>query len=228
LIAERRAQSGEPPTADEVEALFAGDLSEDEAARVRARLVDYPELVRVMTQQPPPEDVRILTDDERREDWAAIQKRIAPPIPIRTKPRYLPYAAAAAVALAALSAVYVASRSSTAPSKPPLVARHVERRALRPDAILRGGESAPAVALAAADEYVLQLLTSNEVHDDSYRVEIVDMEANRVIWTRPGLRGGPSGSFEISVSGAVLRPGGRYQIVLYKASQRVATYTVRV
>jgi len=230
LIAERRTNGGEPPTADEVEALFAGDLTDDEAARVRARLVYYPEMVRVMTAEEPPEDVRILTDDEMREDWAAIQKRIAAPlpIPIRPKRRYLPYATAAIFTLVALSIAYIASRTSSTPGKPPLVAQRIERRELRPDAILRGGESAPAVALAAADQYVLELLTSNETSNDSYRIEIIDRETNHVSWTRSGLRGGPSGAFEISVSGAVLRPGGRYQIILYRTTQRVATYTVRV
>jgi hypothetical protein len=230
MIAEGRARPGEPPTAEEVDALFEGTLSEEEAAGARARLIHYPEMVRVMTQEPPPENVRVLSDDERRADWAAIQKRIAPsaPVPIRTKPRYWPYAAAAALTLAALSIVNVASRSRSTPHEPPLVARRIERRALRPDAILRGGESSPAVALAAADDYVLQLLTSSEVHDDSYRVEIVDTQTSRVSWTRSGLRGSRSGAFEIAVPGTVLQPGERYQIDLYKASQRVATYTVRV
>lgn len=230
MIADGRAQSGEPPTAEEVEALFDGSLSEEEEARVRARLVYYPDMVRVMTAQPPSEDIRVLTDDERRADWAAIQKRIAPapPVPIRTKRRYLPYAAAAIFTLGALGVVYVATRSSSTPSDHPLIARRVERRALRPDAFLRGGEAPSAVALAPADEYVLQLLTSDEVHGDSYRVEIVDTDSNGVNWTRSGLRGVPSGAFEISVSSRVLRPGGHYRIILYKASDRVATYTVRV
>src|SRR3954447_26356050 len=123
LISEGRERVGDPPTADEVEALFHGTLSDEDAARMRARLVYYPELARVMAQPPPPEEIPVLTDEERREDWAAIRSRIAPPVPIRwphRRPRLLEYAAAAALAFLGII-IYWESRPapSSGAVKPP-------------------------------------------------------------------------------------------------------------
>jgi hypothetical protein len=236
LIAEGRERVGDPPTADEVDALFRGDLSEEEAARVRGLLLYYPEIARVMTQPSPPEVTNVLTDEERAQDWEAIRRRIAPSVPIsppirrpNRRPRLLAYAAAAA--LAYLGIILYFEFRPAAPAgliKPPLVARRIERRELRPDGILRGSAPTPAIILAAADEYALNLLTTPERGYASYRMDVVDLNTARVIWTRPGIADSPNGAFEVHLSSRVLRPGGRYELVLYGMSSRVATYTVRV
>jgi hypothetical protein len=232
LIAEGRVRAGDPPTAEELDALFRGDLPEDEAVRVRSLLVYYPEFARVMTQPSPPEDIRILTDEERSQDWEAIRRRIAPPLPIRRqirRPRLFAYAAAAAVVFLGIIAYVELSPSiPDGAIKPPLVARHIERRELRPDAILRGNEPSPAIPLAVADEYALKLLTTQERRYDSYRIDVADLDAARVIWTRSGFADSPNGAFAINLSSQVLRPGRRYELILYGMSDRVATYTVRV
>jgi hypothetical protein len=232
LIAEGRAHAGDLPTADEVEALFRGDLSEEEATRVRGILVYYPEIARMMTQPPPPETTNVLTDDERAQDWEAIRRRIDPPLPFRRpprRPRLLAYAAAAALACIGV-VLYFELRPATPAGvdKPPLVARHIERRDLRPDGILRGNEPPPAIVLAVADEYALNLLTTHERRYESYRIDVIDLNTARVIWTRSGIADSPNGAFEINLSSQVLRPGSRYELVLYGMSNRVATYTVRV
>lgn len=232
LIAEGRERVGDPPTTDEVESLFRGDLSGDEAARVRGLLVYYPEIARVMTQPPPPEETNVLTDEERSHDWEAIRRQIEPPIPFRRPrraPRVLAYAAVAAVVCFGI-VLYFEMRPSTPDGgvKPPLIARRIEHRELQPDGILRGKESPPAIILPVADEYALKLLTPRERPYDSYRIDIVDLDTARVIWTQSGLTGSPNGAFEINPASQVLRPGGRYELVLYGMSNRLATYTVRV
>src|SRR5258708_30018936 len=112
LIAEGRKGLGEPPSADEVQALFDGELPDEEAARVRALLVYYPEMARVMMQSSPPEGIRVLTDRERAEDWAAIQGRILPVRRSRRRrmPRVLAYAAAALL-VGGAAIIYLESRS---------------------------------------------------------------------------------------------------------------------
>jgi len=235
LITEGRERAGDPPTADEVDALFRGDLSEEEAARVRGLLVYYPEIARVMTQPPPSETTNVLTDEERAQDWEAIRKRIAPiPFghPIRRpnrQPRLLAYAAAAALVFLGVILYFELRPSAPAGAvKPPLAARRIERRELRPDGILRGNEPTPAIILAVADEYALKLLTAHERRYDSYRIDVVDLNTARAIWTHSGIADSPNGAFEINLSNQVLRPAGRYELVLYGMSNRVATYTVRV
>lgn len=236
LIAEGRERAGDPPTADEVDALFRGDLPEEEAARVRGLLVYYPEIARVMTQPPPPEVTNVLTDAERAQDWEAIKRRIVPPVPFKQpisrpkrQPRLLAYAAAAALAF--LGVIFYFEWRPATPAggvNPPLVARRIERRELRPDGILRGNEPPAAIVLAVADEYALKLLTAHERRYESYRIDVVDLNTARVIRTRSGIADSPNGTFEINLSSQVLRPGGRYEFVLYGMSSRLATYTVRV
>jgi hypothetical protein len=232
LITEGRERVGDPPTADEIDALFRGDLSEEEAARVRGLLIYYPEIARVMTQLPPPETINVLTVEERAQDWEAIQKRIVPPIPFRRpsrRPRLLAYAAAAALVFLGVILYFDLRPSApTAAVKPPLVARRIERRELRPDGILRGNAPTPAIILAVADEYALKLLTTQEKRYDSYRIDVVDLDTTRVIWTHSGFPDPPNGAFEINLSSQALRPGGHYELVLNGMSDRVATYTVRV
>ena len=231
LLEQGRARI-DPPTAEEVEALFDGSLSNEDADRVRSQLVYYPEMTRVMTQAPPPEDVEVLSDEERAADWEAVMKRVKAPVPFRPRraPRVFAWAAAAALALLLGGAiVYFQSK---VPVKTPQIAKRIERRELRPDAQTRGTATLPPVTLAIADEYVLQPLTSRIAHDDDYRIDIVDLDANRVIWTRTGLSESPNGAFEITVSNNVLKPGGRYRLVLYGISagapHRMEAYTVRV
>jgi hypothetical protein len=235
MIDEGRAQNA-PPTAEEVEALFRGDLPEQEAERVRDLLVYYPEMARVMTQAPPPEEGNVLTEEERAADWAALRKRIRPPVELRPRPsRAYVFATAAALALLLGGAIlYFRSRPAKPPGSvgPPQIAKHVVHGKLRPDAETRGPNAVPSNILEPADEYVLTLLTDDIAHYAGYRFDMIDLDTDNTIWTRSGLHEPPNDAFEITVSNQILKAGGHYRLVLYGAPParlvRLATYTVRV
>src|SRR5947209_7676384 len=79
LMSENRASLGEPPTAEEVLAYTRGELPADDEARIRERLIAYPDLVRTLTMPFPegaePGDPDYLSDHEFARHWKALQKR---------------------------------------------------------------------------------------------------------------------------------------------------------
>src|SRR3954468_21764565 len=79
VMAENRASIGEPPTAEEVLAYTRGELTPEEEARIRERLIAYPELVRTLTTPFPegaePGHPDYLSDHEFARHWKALQKR---------------------------------------------------------------------------------------------------------------------------------------------------------
>lgn len=83
LIAEGRQRMSEPPTAEEIEAYFRGDLAAEDANRVRELLIYYPELANAMEAPFPfphegkPGDADFLSAEEVARDWAAIQAQIS-------------------------------------------------------------------------------------------------------------------------------------------------------
>src|SRR5229473_3644267 len=48
MMAEERGHGGEPPASEEVFAYMRGELSPEDEARLRERLVNYPDLVRTL------------------------------------------------------------------------------------------------------------------------------------------------------------------------------------
>ena len=232
LIEDGRERAGDPPTAEEVEALFNGELPDEAAERVRNLLVYYPEMARVMMAEPPAPETTILTDEERAKDWAAIQRRIHPAIPIRRRRPSRVYAYAAALLLALLLGAIAYYESRLQQPVHLQIAQRVHRSQLRPDALIRGSGSAAPIVLPVADDYVLDLLTSHTTHYGEYRIEMIDVDTGQKRSLRTGLPESPSGVYEFSARNAVLKPGGHYRFILYGASsgklERLATYTVRI
>jgi hypothetical protein len=78
-MAEDRLSIGEPPTAEEVLAYTRGELTPDEEARIRERLIANPDLVRTLTAPFPeaaePGHPDYLSDHEFARRWSALQKR---------------------------------------------------------------------------------------------------------------------------------------------------------
>src|SRR5260370_29081148 len=140
----------------------------------------------------PVEGIGVLTDRERVEDRAEIQGRLLPVRRSRRRRmhRVLAYAAAA-ILVGGAAIIYLESRSKVQPvsrSHPPEVAaaRRIERRELRPDEVERGRESLPSTTLPSADHYDLEPLTALKVHYNNYRIDILDLHDNHMIWTPSG------------------------------------------
>lgn len=82
VVREGRQRLGDPPTYEELQAYFEGELLEERASRVRELLACYPELVKVLAQPFPfpyegkPGDPDFLTDEELDQDWKALQERV--------------------------------------------------------------------------------------------------------------------------------------------------------
>lgn len=238
LIAERQDRVGDPPTPEEVEALLNGELSDDEAARVLTLLAHYPEIARVMLAPVPDEDVRVLTDEERTADLAALRKRLGLAEPISAQRRFPPalaYAAALMVVIGAATFLYVRSQRRTTPS--PNEPVHVTTQTpipLWPDSASRGPASPAGTTLHGKTQpFPLHLLINDERHYESYRLDVVDgSSAGRVLWSHPALTESPGGAFDVTIPNTVLAPGARYRLILYGSSVSktdvVATYTVVV
>ena len=81
LMADDRRRAGEPPAAEEVLAYMRSELSAEEAARVRERLVCHPDLVRTLTGSFPtegaqPGDADYMSDREFASHWALLERRL--------------------------------------------------------------------------------------------------------------------------------------------------------
>lgn len=212
LAAARRAEV-EPPSAEEVEALFRGDLGEEEAERVRQALAYYPDMVRAMTDQQ-------LAADLAAADAASN----VVPFPQR---RLVAIAAGILVALL-LGGVYFQSRDTTAP-------RQLVVRVLDPDGVKGGTRGAPAqtpISLATGTDYLLKPLFQPERTYGDYRLELVDLGTSppRRVWSRDGVRRAADGSFPAELRDVSLEPG-LHELVLYgvegNQTERLATYTIR-
>src|SRR6266540_3152077 len=81
LMAGARRRLGEPPTSEEMLAYTRGEMSPEEEASFRERLLCYPELVRTLTAPFPtegaaPGDPDFLSDEELAKHWASLQTRM--------------------------------------------------------------------------------------------------------------------------------------------------------
>jgi hypothetical protein len=220
VIAEGRKRI-EPPTVEDVEALYRGELSDDEADRVREQLAYYPEMAAAMT------------DEQLAADLAAADAQESPvtaPVPFPAQRRF-PWLgiAASIIVVLALSGIYLKFRHQGS-------SRHVLTRVLDADGPSRGtrgpaGEQTPAQLSTEAD-YLLKPAFRPTRSFDEYRLELVDLGTSppRLKWTRSGVQRAPDGTFPAELSTEDLEPG-LYELVLYGVdggrSDRLATYTIR-
>jgi hypothetical protein len=189
-VAAERERLGGLPSIDEVVACVRDELPDGEAERVRALLVYYPELTQLLEESMPVEE-----RGEARWHWRR------------------PMSVAAGVVIALLSGAVVESRWEIAKlHRDPYV--HESRHELRP-ARLRGGALPPPYELPAGEErYLLapMLIAQAEEYRD-YRIELVDVAAERVIWTTSGVQP-VNGVFELSIPRRFLRETS-YQLNVY-------------
>ncbi|HEX8253078.1 MAG TPA: hypothetical protein VF846_08035 [Thermoanaerobaculia bacterium] len=217
-----------PPTVEQVEALGAGRLSEDEAEKVREALAYYPELLRVMTEPLPDDPGSVVTDEEIASGLAALKRRIArerSPQPSRRRRvgRVLARAAVVAVVVGGGAVAYK------------VMNRHEGTAViLSADGQLsavRGGGQTPH-QLSTGTDYVLRPAFRPDRPHDSYRLELFDISggAPRSVETWSRVERAPDGSFPIEMSTKGYAEG-RYQLVLYGVDESavpLATYTIRL
>ena len=244
LRARERERLGDPPTPEEVVALSRGELSDAEAARVRALLVVYPDLTDVLTGREPENGAAILSDDDVATDWASLQRRLptrdavpaALVVPIRRRsPVTRLLAIAAVLALAVVAALLLRDSESR---WFPWLGGHPRtvgvRYELMPIESQRGAEPGQPYPLPPAQEsYRLVPLLYQKPFRTPYRLEVVNAhEAEpQTVWSgRVSLQN--DGTLEVSVPGSKLDRGVTYRLDLYRDDtgdpQPVASYLVRV
>jgi len=229
LTAETCASIGEPPSAEEVLAYARGELAPEDEARIRERLIAYPDLVRTLTTPFPegaePDHPDYLSEHEFARHWKALQKR-------RQRSnrggKFLPvFAAVAATAAIVFGAMLW--RAKTELKMPQAV---WEQQELYPDG-RRGLEGGPQTLSASGDSYLLMpLLMGSDATAEKLRAEIVDTATPpHTIWSGKPVPRTPNGSFVILVPRDSLQPG-TYRLVVYaingERQEPLSSFTLRV
>lgn len=212
----------EPPTIEDVEALYRDQLSDAEAERVREQLAYYPELADAMTDQQFDADLAAIA----RENEPAAASAVAAVTPRWFSPPVLALAASLVVVLA-IGGVYLGTRNG-------LDSRQVVTRVLDADGLKGGtrGSGQTPIQLSTATDYLLKPVLRPQRPYGEYRLELVDIDSSppQSIWTRNDVQREPDGSFPVNVSTSDLQPGV-YQLVLYgidgERAEQLATYTIR-
>lgn len=236
MMAEARKRNSEPPTAEEMLAYSRGELSADEEARVRERLLSYPELVRTLTAQFPMEGAEpghpdYLTDEEFARYWGALQKRMNRKGILQFPQSWTALAAALALVFGALfmHAEWKARRLARELSEPRVAA---DEQLLLPDG-QRGGGDASAVLRAGGESSLLVVPLISQPQFELYQLELVDLNASvpRTLWSSDPLHRRDNDSFAVLVPRSFLK-AGKYQIVMVGISgerrERLSTYSLRV
>jgi hypothetical protein len=228
LIAENRASLGEPPTAEEVLAYTRGELTPDEEARIRERLIAYPELVRTLTTPFPeaaePDHPDYLSDHEFARHWKALQKR-------RQQPNGgLRFWRAFGAIAATLAVVFGALlwRAQTELKKPQAV---WEQQELYSDG-RRGVEGTPKTLTANGESYLLVPALGSDLTAEKLRAEIVDVaNPSRTVWSSDAVPRTSDGSFVILVPRDSLK-AGTYRLLVYgitgERQEPLSSFTFRV
>jgi hypothetical protein len=221
----------EPPASDEMLAFMRGELSAEDEARFRERLIPYPDLVRTLTAPFPTEGAEpgeedYLSDEQFSEHWAAMQKRM----PRGAVVRFWPSIAAIAATLALVfGGLYW--RDHVELGQPRVFT--VEDQVLLPDGNQRGSASSAATVTPQGDWYSLVPVLMDERAFDSYRVELFDarVDPERSLWSMGGLRRGEKATLIVAVPRSFLSPG-IYRLAIYGSKggreKRVNVYTIRI
>jgi hypothetical protein len=228
LMADDRRRLGEPPAAEEVLAYMRGELSAEEAARVRERLVCYPDLVRTLTGSFPvegaqPGDEDYLSDREFASHWAALERRMKRGRVVQFWPVFGAIAATLAIVFGGL--FWQTRKELMTP------------RVMDAVLLMRDGQRGPggeaATTLTGRGEFVpLIVSTSDQTSFEQFRLEIVDAtKPQQALWSSPVLARSRDDLLAIVVPRKYLKPG-KVQVILYGVSgardEPVASYTLRV
>lgn len=238
LREENLRKAGAPPAADEVLAYTRGELSPEEAASVRERLLSHPDLMRTLTEPFPAEgakrdDPDYLTDAEYEFHWAALQQKMHKPPTARvianTPARVLSFWRFAAAIAATLVVVLGASlwQASRKLAEPRIVS---EQQVLFPDGKRGGGQQA-ALLSAHGDSVLLVIPLIGQSEYQNYRLTLVDAASRKQTWKSEPLTLRDDETFTVLVSRRFFDPG-TYEVVVSgitgATEETVATYSLRV
>jgi hypothetical protein len=233
LMADDRRRLGEPPTTEEMLAYTRGELTAEEEARVRERLVCHPDLVRTLTEPFPTEgaeagDADYLPDEEFASHWSEMQTRMGRGRPAEGA-RVLPFWRFSA-ALAAMLAVVFGALLWQARSKVPEPQVVLDQQVLFPDG-RRGGNADAGRLTAQGDPVLLVIPLIGQRGHERYRLELVNADSGRSIWQSAALRPREDDAFAIVMPRRLLEPG-TYQIIVHGSTttgeERLASYSLRV
>jgi hypothetical protein len=233
LTADERARVGDPPTSEEMLAYLRGELTAEEEARVRERLVCHPELLRTLAEPFPTEPAKpgepdFLSDDAFSEHWKSLRARMrgaaSPASPSRVVQFPHVFGALAATVALVLGALLWNATSRLA--EPRLMSG---AQVIHSDA--RRGPRARTTTLTAAegDSYLLSIPLRQVQDFDRYRLQIVDAVSGRVLWKSAPLRADQPAALLV-VPRRFLQPGD-YNIVVYgigAGEERLTIHPVRV
>lgn len=203
LMADRREQLGDPPTAEELQDYMDGKLPAEEEERIRELLVCYPDLARSLAE------------------------------PFPTQPgffeMYLPSiyrTVAVAAAAVALVFGFMLWRNQQEVTDPRVSWKAVT---LMPDGA-RGIEQP--IVLEPETDYLLAPAILDQQRFPEYRVELVNVttQPHRIVWSGTRERRDDD-TFVVDVQRDFLRRG-RYQLLVYGVEgsrrERLASYSIRV
>jgi hypothetical protein len=239
LIADDRANLGEPPTVDELLAYERGQLSKENAERVQQLLVAYPELARAYATAFPSDDAQpgdsdYLAGDVIDRQWNAF--RAGNPSDAATvasggsKARVLQFWPSIAAFAAAVTIVFGAMLWRT---RTELLRPHVlpEAAILTPDGRRGGAEQPQAAITPTGDSLLLVVSLIGPTDYETYRLDLVSNDSHKRLWSSEPLRATNSNSFNVEVPSRAL-PAGTYQVIAYglrgNAQEQIATYTIGI
>jgi hypothetical protein len=234
---DRRRVGEEPPTADEVLAYTRGELSPEEEASVRERLLCHPDLMRTLAAPFPAEgakrgDPDYLTDAEYEFHWAALRRKArksAPTVAASAPGPVIHIWRFAAAIAAAIAVVLGASlwQANLRLAEPRIVS---EQQVLFPDGRRGGGQEAATLSVQG-DSVLLVIPLIGQSEYQRYRLELVNAASRKPAWKSEPLAVRDDETFTLLVSRRFFAPG-TYEIVVSgitgATEEKVATYSLRV
>ena len=225
MVAADRAKLGEPPTVDEIQAYERGELSPENAERVRQLLIAYPDLARAFATPFPPEDTD-LPPGVVEQRWQTFLEAQGKKKDSTIVPFWRTVAGIAAVlAVVFGSMLWQAKRELLRPTT------LAEPTILTPDGRRGVGEPAGATVTPTGDSLLLVISIVGPTDYDTYRLDLVRAESQKRLWSSEPMKTASSNSFRIAVPSRLLAPG-MYQVHAYgvrgDAQEQVATYTIDV
>ena len=223
FIADDRAKLGEPPTVDELLAYERGELSKEDAERVQQLLIAYPELARAYATPFPSEDDGALPNEVIDRQWNAFRAANTSGSGGRVLQFWRGLAAiAATVAIGFGAMLWQAHRERLLP--------HVLPAAELTPGGSRGLQGQTTIK-PSGDSVLVVVSLVGQMDHDLYRLELVNNDSQKVIWTSEPLRPNVSGSFYVEIPSRIL-PEGTYEVAAYglrgNAQEPVATYPINV